>query len=536
MQPILERLAQIGYSRLLAFGGTALVLATMIAVALGVVLRPSYAPLYSGLPPAEASGMVQALEQAGFAVEVSRDGGTVSVPQEDVARARMTLADAGLLAEGAPGWELFDQADGLGMNSFLQQVNRLRALEGELARSIQTIDGITSARVHLVLPQREAFSRERPEATASVIVRSRPGATVAARQAESIRALVASAVPGLAPGRITVLSGSGETILGPGADAPGSAGAFQDRKNALEGRLTDSIQRLLAARVGAGNARVQVNVDLSSVRQVTRSEAFDPDGRVVRSTETRAETSRDTDTASDDVGVAGNLPDPLALPGGGGGSSSERERSDEVINYEIGSTRTETVAEPGAVARISVAVLVDGVYAPDAEGALVYAPREAAEIKRLATLVRASIGFDAARGDTVSVESMQFAATEAPGGGEAGPGWASAVMPVLPSVLRGLFALSVVALVLRFGVRPAVAALLPPPAPALPEAAGVGAIEDTEAEAPGASAPAALPSALSVPGVAGPVDRLGLEQARALATAEPEAATRTLKGWLAAGG
>ncbi|WP_343069904.1 flagellar basal-body MS-ring/collar protein FliF [Jannaschia sp. Os4] len=507
-------------------------LVTLMAIAVGAVLAPTYAPLYSGLSPAAAGGMVSALEQAGFDVEVSGDGGTLSVPREDVARARMTLATAGLLAEGAPGWELFDDADGLGMNTFLQRVNRLRALEGELARSIQTIDGITAARVHLVLPEREAFSRERPEATASVIVRSRPGATVSERQAIAIRALVASAVPDLAPGRITVLSGAGETILGPGDEAvAGAGGALQGRKSALEERLRANVQRLLAARVGAGSARVEVNVDLSSVRQITQSEAFDPDGRVVRSTETRAETSRDQDGARDEVGVAGNLPAPLGAPGGGGGATSERDRSDEVVNYEIGSTRTETVSEPGAVARISVAVLVDEMGEPDGAGGMAYTPRTTEEMERLAALVRAAIGFDAERGDRVSVETMRFAPADPVPGLEGGSDLVRLMVGLVPSALRGLFAVAVVALVLRLGLRPALAALAPPP----PEAVDPGSAAPAAPDLPDRPADEPVPSRVDVPGVAGPVERTALERARDLALERPDEATRAIRGWLAAG-
>ena len=181
-----------------------------------------------------------ALEQEGFAVQLDSSGAIVSVPQSDVARARMALAEQGLPDEGAPGWELFDNSSGLGMNSFMQQVSRLRALEGELARSIQTIDGIHAARVHLVLPDREAFSRTRPEPSASVIVRGRSTQEIGRRQALAIRALVASAVPDLSPGRVTVLTASGETILAD--DMPGDA-SFGSTGNAIEDRCRPGVEQ-----------------------------------------------------------------------------------------------------------------------------------------------------------------------------------------------------------------------------------------------------------------------------------------------------
>ena len=197
MQPILNNLLALGRTRLIALGATGVGLVMALFFGLTAVMAPTYEPLYNNLSLAGAGRVVAALEQEGFAVQLDSSGAIVSVPQSDVARARMALAEQGLPDEGAPGWELFDNSSGLGMNSFMQQVSRLRALEGELARSIQTIDGIHAARVHLVLPDREAFSRTRPEPSASVIVRGRSTQEIGRRQALAIRALVASAVPDL---------------------------------------------------------------------------------------------------------------------------------------------------------------------------------------------------------------------------------------------------------------------------------------------------------------------------------------------------
>lgn len=451
LQPILNNLVALGRTRLIALGLTGAGLVLAVFFGLNAVMKPTFVPLYSDLSLAGAGRVVAALEQDGFAVELGGGGSIVSVAQEDVARARMALAEQGLPGEGAPGWEIFDNASGLGMNSFMQQVSRMRALEGELARSILTIDGIDAARVHLVLPDREAFSRTRPEPSASVIVRGRTTQTIGRRQAEAIRALVSSAVPDLSPSRVTVLTASGETILSeelPGEAALGAAGT------AIEDRMSRSITEILTARVGAGNARVQVNVSLSSERQVIRSQTFDPQQQVVRSTESREETREDRNAAGNDLGVAGNLPAELAEAGPGQQSANNSARTDEIVNYEIGSTQSETVREPGEVTRISVAVLVNGIYNVAEDGTVTYEERPAEELERLAALVRSAVGFDAERGDSVSVDSLRFIDYSLEVGAPPGISVMEVLTANLMSILRSIFALALVAVVLIFGLTP----------------------------------------------------------------------------------
>lgn len=458
VQPIINNLMALGRTRLIALGATGIGLVLALFLGLAAVLKPTYAPLYSDLSLAGASRVVAALEQAGFSVQLGGGGTVVAVPQEDVARARMALAEQGLPDEGAPGWEIFDNASGLGMNSFMQQVSRLRALEGELARSIQTIDGIDAARVHLVLPEREAFSRTRPEPSASVIVRGRATQVIGRRQALAIRALVASAVPDLSPARVTVLTASGETILsedGPGDVTIGAAGS------AIQEQMARSITEILTARVGAGNARVQVNVDLNSERQVIRSQTFDPQQQVVRSTETREENREERNPTGDDVGVANNLPAELADAGNGALSTNSSTRTDEIVNYEIGTTQSETIREPGDVARLSVAVMVNGIYEVADDGSVTYAERPAEELERLAQLVRAAVGFDAARGDTVTVDSLRFIDYSLDVGAPMGMSVMQVIAANLMTILRSLFALAVVALVLIFGLAPVLRKIWP---------------------------------------------------------------------------
>ncbi len=440
--------------RLALLGGTGLVLLLALFFGLRMVMAPDYVQLYSGLTPATASSVIDTLEQDGFRVQLSDSGSTISVPRESLPRARMALADQGLPSDGTPGWELFDDTSGLGMNSFLQRVNRLRAMEGELARSIQTIDGVAAARVHIVLPEREAFSRERPDPSASVIVRGAASRTISRRQGNAIRALVAAAVPDLSPMRVTVLSASGETILAEEGEGAAEV-TLQSVRAGIEERMAQNITQILSARVGAGNARVQVSVDLNGERQVVRQQSFDPAQRVVRSTETTEESNEDRELAAGEVGVNGNIPAELADGADAeGGNSNTSERTREIVNYEIGKTESETIREPGEVRRLSVAVLVNGIYNIADNGEVDYAERDAEELARLEELVKSAVGFDEARGDIVSVDSLRFMDYSMDVGDPVRPSMGQLVSEHFGSILRGVMALALVTAILGFGVRP----------------------------------------------------------------------------------
>lgn len=556
LQPILNNLLALGRTRLLALAATGAGLVLALFFGLSAIMAPSFEPLYNNLSLSGAGRVVAALEQEGFTVHLDSSGTVVSVPQEDVARARMALAEKGLPDEGAPGWEIFDNASGLGMNSFMQQVSRLRALEGELARSIQTINGIDAARVHLVLPDREAFSRTRPEPSASVIVRGRATQEIGRRQALAIRALVASAVPDLSPSRVTVLTASGETILSD--DMPGDP-AFGVNGSAIEDRMARNITEILTARVGAGNARVQVNVSVSTERQVIRSQTFDPDQQVVRSTENREETREDRGSNGDDIGVAGNLPAELADAGTGGVSQNSSARTDEIVNYEIGSTQSETVREPGDVKRISVAVLVNGIYNVSDNGTVTYEERSPAELERLEQLVRSAVGFDAARGDTVSVDSLRFIDYSLDVGAPMGMSVMQVFAANLMTILRSLFALALVALFLMFGLKPLLRRIWPDGAlmldgsgmPALAGAGGMvpqvgGMTKAAALSGPGRAAALAQPVSVMDPAdseiqddlvtlasVSGGVRRGRINAIGQLVETEPTEALRVMQNWLA---
>lgn len=488
MPELINNLLALGRQRLMIMGGTMVALVVALVLGLNAVSSPNFGSLYKNLSLSTASSIESTLSSAGFQVQLSDDGTGVLVPREDIVRARMVLAETGIPIDGEPGWELFDEASGLTMNSFLQKVNRLRAMEGELSRSIQTLDGVQSARVHLVLPEREAFTRETPSPRASVIVRSVPGRAISRKQALAIRNLVASAVAELDLTRVTVLSANGETILSETADGNGQV-SMQSNKVSIEDRLAQEIQEILTARVGAGNARVRVNVDLTSEREVIIEQIYDPEQQVVRSTENKNE-SQAGQEGGGNVGVENNIPAALADPNAG--ATSQRSKSGEVVNYEIGNTRREIVREAGEVRRISVAVLVNGIYSVDGSD-VAYSERTPEELNRLSELVKTAVGFDGNRGDSVSVDSMRFMDYSMEVGEPVSLSLIDQVAQNIVPIVRGLLTLIIVGLILILGVRPLLRQLNTPDEPT-PE------LETEEAavlDAPEGSDVAALPGTVA---------------------------------------
>ena len=390
---------------------------TAVMAAIFMNLGQPKALLYSSLDLKEAGSITAALDQSGVKYEVKGDGSTILVPRDEVASTRLMLSGKGLPTAGSVGYEIFDQANALGQTDFVQQLNRQRALEGELARTIHALDGITSARVHLVLPKRQLFEEEVEQPAASVSI-GVGGREPTAEQVRAIQNLVAGAVPSLRPDRVTVVDQHAKTLSG---GETGMAAEADGRKSEVEQRIAKQVKTLVEGLVGAGKARVNVSADLDLARVTTQEEKYDPDGQVIRSESTTDENSREKSAdGSGQASVATNIP---GAAGGGGDTtdnSNSSGRQDSTTNYEISKTVRTEVQEPGTVKRLSVAVAVDGATAIGKDGKPgAYTARSAEEMQRIEQLVRASVGFNQDRGDQISVINVRFPLAADAGGVEA---------------------------------------------------------------------------------------------------------------------
>jgi flagellar M-ring protein FliF len=410
VQGLADFFKSLGAARMAAMAAVTVTLVGFFAILMARVTAPQMTPLFTDLSFEDSSAIIKDLERQGIPYEMKNDGAIVLVPKDKVPRLRMKLAESGLPKGGGIGYEIFDKSDALGATSFVQNINHLRALEGELSRTIRAIDRVQAARVHLVLPERPLFSREKAEASASIVVKVR--GELEQQQVRAIRHLVASAVNGLKPQRISIVDEGGR-LLADGAQGDSAAGVTADeRQIAYERRLREQIEGIVTSIVGPGRARVQLTADFDFNRVTQTSEKYDPEGRVMRSSQTREESSANgSDNKEGQVTVGNELPGGQPQPAGAGAAAprDQSRKSEEVVNYEISkSTKTE-VTEGGRINRVSVAVLVDGSYGKNDKGEQVYQPREKEEVDRIAALVRTAIGFDQKRGDQVEVVNLRFA-------------------------------------------------------------------------------------------------------------------------------
>ncbi|MBX3481141.1 MAG: flagellar M-ring protein FliF [Caulobacter sp.] len=455
MDRLFGALRGVGLMRLLVLGGVAIgVIGAIVALTMGITAQPKEL-LFSNMDLKEAAEVTQALDQAGIKYELRSGGSTIMVDRDKVASTRLMVTGKGLITSGSVGYEIFDTGSALGQTDFVQQLNRQRALEGELARTILSLHGVTNARVHLNLPKRQLFEEEAAKPSASVAIAIN-GRKPSAEQVQAVQNLVAGAVDGLKPEDVAVIDQKdGKTLSAAGGGGLGQLA--DDRRTEVEQKLGARIKELVEGVVGPGKARVEVTADIDLARVTEQKETYDPDGQVVRSEQTSEENSEEgANDGNNGVSSAANI------PGGNGAApfmplnKNTSRGAQSTTNYEISKTVRTEVVEPGMIQKISVSVAVDGATAPGADGKPgAYTPRSPEEMAKLEDLVKAAVGYNAGRGDQVKVLNVRFARDPAD---EAGAKSGNPLTnfdknDIMRAVELGLGAI-VALLLLFFGLRP----------------------------------------------------------------------------------
>lgn len=410
MSNILETLKTLGPARLGIMGAILFALLIFFIFISVRISTPNMTLLYADLSSVDAGAVAAKLEETKIKYKMSSSGKKIMVSENDVGRARMLLADAGLPNGGSMGYEIFDKKSSFGTTTFEQNINQVRALEGELSRTIASLNSIKKARVHLVLPQREIFSRQSRPASASVVIDINSGYHMDRTQVASIQALVANAVPRLKSEKVSIIDSDNNLLANGKTDSeqllPLKA---EEMKLGIESRMITSIEDIVGKIVGYGKVRAQVNAEVNFDRISTNEELYDPEGQVLRSTQTIEESNSEKEPFAQDVSVKNNL------PGIGGdlllddSPTSKSNRIEETANFEISKTIRSTIREIGEINRLTVAVVIDGKYITDENGEKTYVPRKPLELEQISKLIKSSIGFDDTRGDEIEVINMQFA-------------------------------------------------------------------------------------------------------------------------------
>lgn len=408
MNPFVQQLKNLGPARLAAMGGVAV---GLVAFIIFFATRFSSSPmeiLYGDLSATDSREIIKQLELSGVPFQTADNNSQILISGEQVTSVRMQMAELGLPSGGSVGYEVFDSMDALGATNFIQNINLVRALEGELARTIKSIEGVQNARVHLVMPTREMFTRETQEPTASVYIKMRTG-RLAENQVNAVQHLIAAAVPKLKPSNISIVDERGTLLSRSFENDDAMVAAQQDEAvRNMERRLSQSVVSLVESSLGPGKVRAEVRAEMEFDKVVTAAEEFNPDQQVVRSQVTVTENNTQQESDPSDVTVNNQLPDAAANTGGAARMTTNENRSEETVNYDISKTTTNRVKEAGSVRRLSVAVLVDGNYATGDDGTRTYEPLNDETMEKIRSLVNTAVGYSADRGDQIEVVNMPF--------------------------------------------------------------------------------------------------------------------------------
>jgi flagellar M-ring protein FliF len=409
----MDLLKNLSKAKIAAIIGSSVATLVVLGMLIFSMSKPTMVPLYGELSQEDASLVVSKLQAMGKNYTTDKNGKTILVPISDVLPIRMQLAEEGIPNDSKIlGYEVFDKNDIIGSSQFVNNVNELRALEGELVRTINSLSEIDQSRVHLVLPKSDYFSKSGNESSASVFVKVKHGKKLNESQVSGIANLVASAVPGLSVEKVAIVDQNGKALKTPGEDdQAGNSKSITEYKSNLENKLKKSVEEIVEKYVGVGKVQANVVAEIDFDKIVINQEDYNPDRQVIRSQRNSNEVSNDTEMDKN-VSAGTNIPNFLQKPEPS--SLKEHKRNDEIINYEISKTVTNKVLQWGAVKQLSVAVLVDGVYDKDknTRKEVYLRDRTPEELSKIKQLVSAAIGIDESRGDKIEVMNLPFASND----------------------------------------------------------------------------------------------------------------------------
>jgi flagellar M-ring protein FliF len=528
LRQLLNNLLELGPRRLMALGLIGFsVLVTVVGGAY-YLSRPEFETLYTGLSREDVSRIGAALREQSIAFDVSAAGDAVSVRPSQTMQSRMLLAEKGLPTSANSGYELFDKIGSLGLTSFMQEVTKLRALEGEIARTVQLMKGVKAARVHIVLPVRGSFRATQQPPSASVVLRS--DGALDARTAQSIRHLVTAAIPGMTRDKVTVLDADGTMLLAEEDEATAAPTKMASLQKMVGGMVQENIRKALTPYLGIDNFEVSVAPQLSTDKRQTNETVYDPETRAersvrnVREKETSLNADRQTPTT-----VQQNLPDQQVNAGGTKNSNEEKQRREDVTNFEVSSKTTTTVSDGFTVKKLFIAVLINrgrlvAELVDKTNQAII--DSKVAEISQLAATAG---GIDRQRGDQIQVTAVDFVE----GSRELAPvppiGFVEMLNKQLGSVINAVTILAVASMLVWFGLRPAVNSILT-------HRAQQGQIEAAEAAAELEAAALASPQELAelnlVEDLEGKMQRTPQKRLEQIVRLDQMQAAAILKDWM----
>ncbi|WP_295556007.1 flagellar basal-body MS-ring/collar protein FliF [uncultured Hyphomicrobium sp.] len=459
LEKLWSNLLALGTKRLAALGLVGAAVFASVGFGSYYLSRSDYDTLYAGLSGQDVSRIGAVLKDAGIGFDVNAEGTKVMVRREQTAEARMLLAEKGLPSSSSAGYELFDKLGPIGLTSFMQEVTRVRAIEGELARTIQAMKGIKAARVHIVLPETGSFRRGRQPATASVVIRTEMAAD--ASTAQAIRHLVSAAVPGLTVDDISVLNTDG-TVLASAGDASSSTSSRKiELEKTVSKDLGDNVRKTLAPYLGLDNFEVSVAASLNLDKRQTNETTFDPDSKVERSLRVVKESGKQENSASrSPVGVEQNVPDQGAEGSGGDQSKRTNEKREDLSNYELNTKTVSTTSEGYRIEALTIAVVLNRKRLLETLGESATPEAVQARVKEVERLAGTAAGVDTKRGDQISVVAVEFAENSQAGEGFSSASLMGPLIGLATGLIKALTVLGLVFIVVTFGLRPVTRVLL----------------------------------------------------------------------------